>query len=691
MDDISISLCVSYPHRFYEDKYVLFRIADFNPETGKLIEISSDENGGFNGPKIIGARPSDVRANMAVLRKWTYDVEDTRKTISFENDGTVYEVIRPTELSGIDYSNPAEIRRKLFEGITIDDNCSDEFLIVIGRNGTHNAVISCHKRDLKPVGDSRYAVPTNTQDMLHSLLCFDEYGITDDNIIASANDNISLPSGTKAPIRYFYNSITLPERVAVFRLFNIDKFIAQYISNFTKKNKTLSDFSSGEIKKIVSLIEQILDDENAINEYYVNTGYNSSRLAEEIPKYSQIIVDSILNESQSDCLLQSCLLNSEDVLNKCIEIVRKQWLQEKNQEQQCVIDKINELVAKQETINYELSASLTEKENLSKQICQLQQLLDAKNDELLKVQSEIEHELLDFSSDVVRSTALCSVIKAMGCGATSRSKIEKETHLYDFSEQDTLISDTDDFQDYLSENLEAVGYDAQAAMEMSQLLTHCIANRLPVLLSTNETQIAECVAAMFSSSVTILNADGSTTFSDISEQISNLKNTDTVFLIKGAFSGMSSLLFEAIYECSHRIHTIFMFSLNGAESYLLPQNVLEKSLFLDCDYGLDYVQPKTLKGFKVDFSVLTKIYDEQDVAKQKEKLTPYIKACIISNVAANNYAKFMVDIVCNINKDRLALLQLCIMANSKQKNELLQSLFDEANISVPQLSNYLYM
>ena len=78
-----------------------------------------------------------------------------------------------------------------------------------------------------------------------------------------------------------------------------------------------------------------------------------------------------------------------------------------------------------------------------------------------------------------------------------------------------------------------------------------------------------------------------------------------------------------------------------------------------------------------------------EVGVQLKKLEPIIASGIINRLVAINYAKFMAEIDCNIKKDWLVALQICVYAKSTHKTEALVDVFDEMGVEFEELKYYL--
>ena len=689
MNDTKISLCLTYPNYNNPDYNILFRIADYYTDDDRLLAVPFYEEGYGETPKRIGANPRDIYPGLTALREWEYDVEDPGRTRSYSYDGNIYEMVFPEELSEVPYSDTNEIRRILCEGFSMDENISDNILIAIGKSGSHNAFLLCRRRDLKKVRDGIFAVSSNTRDMLHSVHFLEEYDIVDSDIIDSSACHISLPSGYKAPVRYFYNSTVLPERVGIFHPIAFSKYIPTFVSNYIKKNKSTLQFSLNDIRRITDILDVILNDNEYISDFFAITGFTNVQLQELLPKYKQIIIESLLGDSAIDLILQRCVTQDPSMHERFIELVRTAWLEEKNQEKQTILDELTELKKSCAECEADLLAKKKQRDAISAEVSSLETAVSAKKEELNKIQLDIESELKEFADNIVHNTALCAVAQSANGGNSGKQKtIDLFTIETGASGDKEQIDDYDDFQEALADNLIAVGYDDTVADAMAQLISHSLCAQMPILVTSNEDEIAKCIAAMYGTDVSVLNISSGMNPNEYIHIVEK-KNDNMVILVNGAFTGFSLEHFNAIrYHFANEGYVV-LFSLEGADTSLIPKTVYEKAMFLDGGYGYSFPTGEELSCYSAHYSIFIKGYNKDDLCKQKKKLNPFVDAGIISTVAASKYASFMVDIECDIHKDWLLLLQLCVQAKARYKTEQLRDWLSENNINIGIINNYL--
>ena len=689
MTDHKISLCLAYPHYSNPDSHILFRIADYSLEEDRLYSVVFHDEDFMETPRRIGANPKDIHPGMTALRAWEFDSDNSGKTRSYNYDGNIYEIVFPKELNNIEYSDVKGIRAVLCDGFSMDNSVSDNILISVGKQGSHNAVLFCRKRDLKKIGENMYAISSDTRDMLHSVHCLDEFDIVDGDIINSSNNNISLPNGLKAPVRYFYRSTVLPEPVGIFHPIDFGKYVPTFVSNYIKKNKATLLFSLNDIRKITDVLEAVLNDQEYINEFFKITGYTSKQLEDLLLKHRQTIVASLLGDSAIDSILRKCLFEDTSMYERCVELVRKTWLAEQTEEQQQILSHLEQLKKQRSEIEADLVTKKQQKEEICTEITVAEKSLASKKDELKRIQSDIETELKDFADNIVHSTAVCAVVQGVNnshaiCSGNNTDIITISPRV---SGEPEFLDSYDDFQEGLADNLIAIGYEDTVADEMAQLISFGISARCPILLTANEDAIAECVASMFASSVTVVNIG---TTSNASEYIPLIKESNNaVVLINGAFSGFSV---EHYNEIRYRLTNegfVTLFSVSDSSLELIPQSILDKSMCLECGYRFNYKAIKQLDNYCIDRSVFSKSYDEDEVIKQRKKLNAFVDSGIINAVTASTYSRFMVDISCNISKDWLLLYQLCLHAKANYKVDFMRDWLEANNIDIDILNSIM--
>lgn len=687
MPETRHSLCVTYPNRNFPDKYLFFRIADydvnehsFTPASYSLI----NEEDNIYEPKIIGARPKEAAANMTVIREWNFMEDDVRKTVSINYVGTIYEVIFPKELKGVDINETSKIREILYNGITINENSGNDLLIVIGSSPSQYTTLYCHKNNFSFTG-SVYKIHLNISDTLHSIHYMEEYEINKTDIIDTEKSEISFADGRNAPTRYFYRFTELPSLKCNFQLYELRSYIPYYISKHLKKKKSVLQLSDNDIRKVAACIEEILCDNDQIQEYFSLTGYDKNELNEILPQYTDDICKTLLGDSDVDRIISKCVLNSDEVMQKCIETIRMQWLAEKNAEKEAIILEIEEirrasLMESHKCDNIIASADKADKHRvqIENEILQLQNEIHAAEEKLVQVNLEIENELKNFSENIVHNVGLCSAVQSISGTIKNSSPIHSYINTQKcVKSHETRITDKDDLEDALAEHLSSCGFEAKA-YEIAQLITHCVFNGVPLIVSGKGLIIANCLSVLFNGMGTsIVNIPvGYTDLADITNKIQNTPSS--VVYVTGVFDSFSENVFHTIKNsCENKI--LFL-SVDGIDIGMLSPAVWSGAYFLDSDMAFDYCENEKLISATIEELSFNSSYNAIDIKDKKKLLKPFIETGILCGIAAIQYSKIMVDIQSQVKSDWLILLQLCVNAKAVHKTEELSSIFEELGV-----------
>lgn len=687
MSDMNYSLCAAYPLRSKPDKLMLFRLADYNIYSREYMPILRTDWTTEIEPKIIGAKPSEVCKNLIEVRRWEYDGDDHGHTFSYRDDMTFFEIVFPKELQGVGYSETKRIREILLTGFSLEENVSSDLMIVIGETASRYAVIYCTKSKLKACADGRYSFPDNVTDVLHATHFLQEYDILKKDIIDTADIGITLTDGIAAPTRYFYRFSELPASNGRFQLFTLDTYIPQFISRYLRKNKDLAGIGNADIRRVTDTIQTILSNREYISEYFATTGYTQEYLCKRLPEYSAAIIADMLSDQELDDAVRTTLFGSEKIKSLCLAVARDEWMQEHDEQRAAALEelaKVRDAHAQLEQQNKDLFEQVASQQALFEK---LNTDISQKKAEKDKIQSDIEEELRHFSENIVHSIALTSVARA--AVAQGIDKCDNECSLVKTNNFE-VISDSDeidskaDFEEYLSENLEALGYSAEDAVDLSQLITFCICNKLPLVVANDGENITNAVSAMFGLSQTgIINLPSG--FSDIDQlqaQIEHALNTHVAaaIYITGVFEGYSISVFNSlkhlIKECSEPVFVAV--ALDGIAPEMLPRTIWESAMYLDDDTIIQYSESTPLSMYET-ISVMNTPYAEKKVKEKLKELKPFMG--LIDRRACIQLAKLMVDFDVSVTENAIILQQLFVFASAQDNVEKLNEVLRDYTIS----------
>lgn len=673
MSDMNYSLCAVYPLRNKPDKLMFFRLADYNAYSKEYMPVLREDWTSEIEPKIIGAKPVEVRENLTEVRRWEYDKDDDRgRTISFREDASFYEFLFPKELSGVSYSDTKRIREVLLSGFSVDANTGSELLIAIGETTSRYAAIHCSKNKLKSVGDGVYCFSDNITDMLHATHFLLEYDIKKTDVIDTADIGITTIDGIAAPTRYFFRFSELPQSNGKFSLFAVDTYIPQYISRYLRKNKEVAGIGNADIRKIADAIQMILENREYMVEYFATTGYTQAQLEDQLSNYSADILSGLLSDHEIDEAIRTTLFNSERIRSLCLDAARTEWLHAKSEEKQRILDEIARLGEEQNQLKLANTDAAARAQLLEERQEKLDSNIADKTAELKKVQADIQEELRQFSENVAHNVALATVVQAYSTLVT-KTQNETETGLIIMNSFNVVGVEEElgrkaDFEEALSENLEEIGYGAEDSVDISQLLSFCIGNKLPLIVSNDGEQLANAVSAVFGMSQTgIVNIPSG--FTDVEGLRGELtraiaEHSAVVFYVTGAFDGYSAGLFNTLRFVAKESSSplLFVMSLDGLDTNMLSRSVWESAMFLDDNSVIQYAGEPVLSMYE-SVCAFNSVYIEKEIKEKLKELKPF--ADLIDKRACIQLAKLLADTNESINNSAIGLQQLLIFAQVK--------------------------
>lgn len=687
MSSMNYSLCAAYPLRSKPDKLMLFRLADYNIYSREYMPVLYTDWATETDPKIIGAKPIDVYRNLTEVRKWDYDDDDRSRTFSHRADVAFFEIVFPKELRGINYSETKYIREILLTGFSLEENVSSDLMIVIGETASRYAVIYCKKSKLKMYADGRYAFSDNITDVLHATHFLQEYDILKTDIIDTADTGIILPDGTAAPIRYFYRFSELPPSIGQFQLFTLDAYIPQFISRYLRKNKDLAGIGNADIRRVTDTIQTILSNREYISDYFSITGYTQEHLCEQLSKYSADIIADIFSDEELDNAIRTTLLRSEKIKMRCFSIARDQWLQEHDEERIAVVEELSKL--SESRVNLE-----QQYKNLSDQVAAQQSLMEEleanisqKKAEEKKIQSDIEEELRHFSENIIHSITISSIAQttiAQGVDKFDNKPSLVKTNSFEVIGADDEIESKADFEECLSENLETLGYSAEDAVDLSQLITFCICNKLPLVIKNDGESITNAVSAMFGLSQTgIINLpSGFIDLDHLHAQIEQAVNIHAVaaIYVTGVFEGYSLSVYNSLkhFIKSHTAPIFVAIALDGIAPEMLPCTIWESAMYLNDDNIFQYAESAPLAMYESIPDINTS-YAVKEIKGKLKELKPFMR--FINRRFCIQLAKLMVDFNVTVTENAIILQQLFLLASSQDDIEKLNEVLKNYTIS----------
>ncbi len=372
-------------------------------------------------------------------------------------------------------------------------------------------------------------------------------------------------------------------------------------------------------------------------------------------------------------ILSEAVSNNPELMKKCKDDIKAEWESENYEmvqsakiqleDKQKSVAEINELYKSYESKLHELEAKIAKKESLVSEVEK-------------KIADKIacaKQNAADFISEM--AFTMPSVSPAMQILVTNR-KIQLKP-------SNEIIDDADTFEECLEENLNLAGYNKDYAFHMSQTLSYCIFNNLPIVVNENADRIADCISAMFGTSGAYAAAlpIGENNCVQIIQLIKEKSELEkSVFLIDGIFDGFSLNKFNELMQHSYELqNAILVLALNGVQAEALPISVWKRTMYLDGDIGIRGKYKHSLNSYSSK-NIGYKEAEDDIIKICRKNLKPF--SCIIGNTAMVNYVSFMSSVGGTIDDNITVQLQLMLSAKASGKEDKLNEILDEIGITL---------
>ena len=329
--------------------------------------------------------------------------------------------------------------------------------------------------------------------------------------------------------------------------------------------------------------------------------------------------------------------------------------------------KVKGLKADQQTLQEQLDA-------ITAEIQSKEQLASSVEEKVAERIAAAKSNVADFICEMAFATSYgAKQVSSRGVSLPNEMKV---THRTCTTTQGDTIEDRDTFEEELAENLEKTGYTESYAYEMSQVISFCICNKIPLVINENAGIIADCIASMFGADgameLTLPLAESSCTSLCHTIQ-ENATAKYNVFIINGVFDGLSLNAYNELLQNYTELNqkTLLILSTRGLSMSMIPAAVWNHAFFIDGDLHLTSVMTEPLTSFSSEVAFVP-TYDSATIKAKRKELKPFKD--YVCNTAQLNYAMFMATYDEHIASSLLLQLQL-IMAglNNNSLDELVAS------------------
>lgn len=393
-------------------------------------------------------------------------------------------------------------------------------------------------------------------------------------------------------------------------------------------------------------------------------------------------------------VLSAVIEKNTNLMSKCKDILSKEWSAENAEQLHAAQQTLDEVSRATEQQSQNAVALKTKQSDLQRQIEALQSKIDEREALANAVEENVAQRIAaarqnaaDFISDLAFITPVAT--QNTDTSGPVPSIFDRPVKATEIS---STIAKLSDFRRRLAENLEYSGYSEGYSAQLSQTLSFCVSQHLPVVCDSNAEIIADCLAAMFGLSgvrVIQISAAGccSGNLVDLLRQKS--ANAPHVYLINGALDAYSPNIFNAILQDTYNLDSsILIFSSEGIPTEDLPSSVWSRAMFVDRDAGFIRFPQNSLKAYETVSNLRPELKADK-LKEKREQLEPF--SVVLSNRALLNYANFMATMDSSIQSDTGILTQIILSTKSDGRLEKLLELFEENGIETEdaRFSKYL--
>lgn len=388
------------------------------------------------------------------------------------------------------------------------------------------------------------------------------------------------------------------------------------------------------------------------------------------------LADSYLSANDVELsVLALCLDRNIGFVNKCKDQLRAEWEDEiasiKAEEEK----KISLLKQTREEMAVKISEFESTRSSKLKQLDDLDASISEKEALVQKVNENVANRIAEArknAADFISEMAFCSANVDI---PSRENSIVVEQHVT-FDDCGS-IGDINTFKDELSENFERIGYEEVIASEMADMFAFCSVSRLPIIIGSNAIEIANCVSATLRNrGVDLITAmPDLSNVVEICDYIEKDCSNYKIVLIDGVLDSLNSALFQRIENSfKNTPNAIVVMSLGNVPVDLLPSNIVERSIYIDGDIGLETYGSSMIKGFVCTFEFVDDL-DSDAINERLRELKPFAKR--VKRLALRNYSRYLASTGENLSTSSIVILQILISYIAAGKKEEFEELARE--------------
>ncbi|KAF3301030.1 hypothetical protein FPV24_05810 [Carnobacterium sp. PL24RED07] len=572
--ELYYSLCLAIPNLRGTNSF--YRIADYNPDYREFSQAKYEYSS--ETPLQISSSKEEGNAYKVEIRKW-FPI-DEKKQMSFYEElryGYIYEVVFPEELIHQPLSDD-QLREVLYEGISLPDGIARYFLLVLDVTSELYRVLLCDKNAFK-YKNGNYYIEKQIKNLENAITEFDLIYIYNDQIISTELLRKKLTWYRQDKLRYFYNSVILPESTKKFQLRKPGDYTVGFFSNYLKNKEIRSNYSNQERLKLLEELEYIENNIDII-EHFFDIKDHIDIFSNDIFKESiSNIINYIIESESTEFEMLLGILEKNPIIKREYEkMIEVKWLDKSKQR---LLEKENELELvgkqfdkKEKELNNLINEINEEKANYQELKKELRTITEKK----ISIEDEINKELKNFQNNIVEQFKLSAFANENRTRNFNNSGIIEyfSEELADVELQTSI--DLIDIFEGIKFNLENFMDNLSAERYATLIIAILNTNKLIILPEFQSEEIANAISLIVSGqsikTINILNDNYDLNF--VIEQV-NL-NADRYVLIKGHLDMFNETAVNTLINKSKNKNILF--SINDEASL----NLFSKNLWNYCIY-----------------------------------------------------------------------------------------------------------
>lgn len=532
MTEFNYSLCL--PLDNLSGGATFYRIADYDPEQRRFTQATYGNT--TEAPLQIYSPKNEGINNSVELRKWIgVNERKQRSAQEFLRFGYIYEVIFLDEIIHQPLSED-QLRQVLYRGVEFPEGLERYFLLVLDVTSTEYKVLLCDKNAFQ-YKDGKYYIEKQVRDLKNTITEFNLLYIYNDELITTERLRQNL-TWYNEKIRYFHDSIIIPEGTTNFQLRNPEDYTVGFMANLLNNGMQRLKYTKQARTNLLSELEIVGNNKELADLFFKQQVEKYDELSEVFIKNTTSLVNYInkIDINEREVFLQ--IIERNSLLSKEYEArIEAKWMSKANQKLLEKEDQLSKIEEKYNHIEQKLRVIEKESTKVRRERDKLRDEISELIDEKFGIEDQIEDELKKFQTNIVEQYKL-SALSSNGLAST-QSSVSLNTGILGSSPSDLInvenhkVSSMHDVYIGLKYNLENYLEEEDAISFAISIIGILYLGKIIILPEYQSEGIANAISLILTGEpiqiINVINNDYD--LNAIIDQIDS--NPDTYILIKG--------------------------------------------------------------------------------------------------------------------------------------------------------------